>query len=292
MAQASSSPIARMHSLALVCASALSLLSPLTGVISPASSAEADKISLKFDVIAHGTTVYDIGIDYSFSPGEYSAQVSAATTGLVGFFVDEQLEMRASGSLDQSSVRPARFTYRETDSDGRKSTEMRWGAANVDVDRSYDLEEERARAIEQAIDKPLPDPLSGVLNAALSSSGKPCSGTQRVYDGKEVFALNFSYLGQTQFEEKNAAYRGPAYKCQVQYKSIAGLSKKKAERNRANPPVYTVWFAPVHAAAANRDLLVPIAATGTMKGRSVRIIARKASVNGTPLAKSARAATE
>ncbi|WP_170984576.1 DUF3108 domain-containing protein [Rhodoligotrophos defluvii] len=252
------------------------------------AAAQAEKITLDFDVIAHGTRVYDIGVEYRLSREGYTAVLNAETTGLVGFFMDEQLQMQASGALTSSSAQPARFTYSQAEGKDRRTAQLRWTASRVEVERSYSLDEDRRRDLERAVEKTLPDPLSGVLNALLPSPGKVCAGSQRVYDGKEVFELSFSYLGTTQLQEKGSGYRGPVHQCRVQYKSIAGLSKKRAARNRANPPVYTVWFAPVHASSLGRDILVPVAASGEMKGRAVRIVAREATIDGKPLKSEAR----
>jgi hypothetical protein len=256
----------------------------LTGGQAPALSAAegARNVELKFDIIAHGTRAYDLDIVYKLSPSDYRATARAATTGLVGLFVDEELNMAAMGSLSSGRVRPANFRYSAREGSEKKTAQVSWDGGSVKVDRSFRMSREREEDLNQAVDKSLPDPLSGILAASMASGDKPCSGRQRVFDGKEVFELSFSYLGQETVKSAGA-FEGPAHKCRVQYKSVAGLSKKRMAKNHSNPPVFTILFATVEGPAGN--LLVPVAGSGELKGKKVQIVARHAKVDGKPLGK-------
>lgn len=239
-------------------------------------------VELKFDILAHGTRAYDLGINYHLSPSDYRASARAATTGLVGLFVDETLTMAANGSLGKGAVRPASFKYSSREGKDEKTARIRWDGGSIKVDRSFKMADAREHDLNEAVDKSLPDPLSGILAATMSPSGQPCSGRQRVFDGKEVFELSFSYLGRENVND-SGAYRGPAYKCRVQYRSVAGLSKKRMAKNHANPPIFTILFAGVDGPSG--ELLVPVGGTGEIKGRKVQIVARQATVDGKPIGK-------
>ncbi|MGF7158424.1 hypothetical protein FHS85_000034 [Rhodoligotrophos appendicifer] len=252
--------------------------------VSIATAEPSEKISLRFDVISRNTTVYDIGIDFQLSPTRYTAEATAGTTGVIGFFVDEQMTMSAQGALADATARPAHFIYNEKSGKELGSAKLSWSDARIDVDRSFKIDEDRAQDLDDVVTPALADPLSAVLSATLTASDSPCSGSHRVYNGREVFDLAFSHLGKTTFEgDDGGVYRGPVHKCEVQYLPVAGLSKKKMKRYSANPPTYTIWFAEVPVPALGRDILLPVAARGKIKDTDVKIIARTASIDGRPL---------
>ena len=60
------------------------------------------------------------------------------------------------------------------------------------------------------------------------------------------------------------------------------LSRKKHAKRSANPPVFTVWFAPVPIQSLGREILIPVAAAGTLKGKTFTAFATTAAIAGRP----------
>lgn len=250
----------------------------------PATSAQSEQVSLTFDLFTKGTRVYAIDLDIDLAPSAYKARLDAQTVGLASWFIDESFTMRGAGALTGNAARPASF-YERKDEDGEsKSVEVAWSGGNVTARRSYTLDEDRAAAVERAVSADMPDPIAAILTHAVANAGNPCRGSQRIYNGKEVFDFDFTFVKEDSFGSDDAGvYRGTAYQCTVEYKAVAGQSERKLRKLAKERRIYRVWFAPVESEALDRALLLPVAATGKVKGRDVVIYTRAATIAGRPL---------
>lgn len=266
-------------------AACLAALALAAGVLPPGEAAgdPGEIISLRYDLYARGARVYEIAIDFQVSPKSYSAKAEAKTSGLIGLFVDDQLSMSARGAIDSGKARPASFNYQEKDRKGVETAQLDWAGSEIRVARNYELKQDRAAALAEVVSPKLSDPLSAILTSGITASNAPCTVTERVYNGKEVYDLVFSYVKEDRFGTDDAGvYRGPSHQCLVVYKPVAGLSEDKMKERTKNPPTYRVWFAPVASKALGRELLFPVAATGKVKEHDVVIFTRQATIAGQP----------
>jgi hypothetical protein len=116
--------------------------------------------------------------------------------------------------------------------------------------------------------------LSALLRFAVAqgmAGAKPCSGTLRTYDGRDVADLSLGLV------EKN----GGTYHCKLTYKSIAG---RDVENNEGETVSYGLWLAPVSVPSSETPLYVPVRLTGSFNHLPVTVEASGVSVNGSDVA--------
>ena len=112
------------------------------------------------------------------------------------------------------------------------------------------------------------------------SSAKPCGDTVRVFDGRRRYDIELKYEGQDKLKS-DSGYSGPAVKCTVTYKQLAGF-KPNLNKGKALP-VITAWFATFDSAAGGpvKKFVVPVKImTDTPYGVALGH-ARKITVDGT-----------
>lgn len=267
------------------CARGLAAAAVLSaGLGGEALAAPTEPLSLSFELFAKGVRVYAIDFDADLGPSGYKADIKARTVGIASWFIDESYTLRASGRFAAEQARPAHY-YDRKDEDGEsKTAEVNWAGGKVSAKRSYKLDSDRAAAVQKVLTPAIPDPVSAILTRAIDMADQPCKGAQRIYDGKQIYEFVFSFVKRDDFGEQDAGvYRGPSYQCKVEYKPVAGQSERKLKRLAKKRQIYRVWFAPVASKALGRDILLPIAATGEVKGHEVVIYTRAATIAGRPL---------
>ncbi len=105
---------------------------------------------------------------------------------------------------------------------------------------------------------------------ANSQQDKPCSGSFRAYDGKDVFDLSLS-------PDKP---EGKKIKCKLTWTPVAGEAIKKGEKQES----YGMAIAPVQL-ASGRVLHVPMQITGRSNGLKVTVTVSSVTVDGREITK-------
>jgi hypothetical protein len=205
--------------------------------------------------------------------------------GVGKLFADFRLEMSTTGVVEQGIPQPVNFTMKSAKDDERKSVAMRWSSdALPRAERSFSVPAERAAAVDQVLNPAMPDPLTAVLQHALTAQSKPCKGTLRAYNGAEVQELKLTYLGKDEIAAtRDGAYSGPAFKCEVVFVPVAGYAEKKLKKLLSKPPTYIVWFANVVSPTTSTRFLIPVRAIGKAGKRRFEILASDAEMSGRPL---------
>jgi hypothetical protein len=234
-------------------------------------------LDLRYDLYISGLKVFEIGLAGEISPQGYKSSASMRPKGVGSFFSDDETDMRTAGTVAAGKPTPASFEMRLK---GDRRYAVSWsGSAPLKTVRSKPLSESREKSLNAALDGPLADPLTAVMRLALSADGTKCALSERVYNGKEVYELALSPAGDGKAE---GAYAGPAQRCKLSYRTIAGFSEKAMQKNRKSPPDITLLIAPV-AAKDGKPLTLIVGASGTIDGRSFTARLAKASMAGAPL---------
>lgn len=255
--------------------------------MAPAVAQDAEQINLDYDFYGNGIRVLTLGFDAEMKDSGYSVRYSLKTKGLASLFASGNTKALSTGEVLDTSIRAVKYASVSDGAKGKREITVAWdGKKNPTTVRSYDLGQRKSGAIAKALQPDFPDPVSAMLQTTLFDSDKPCESSFTVYDGKHVFELNFSYIGRDTVEDSSSGvYSGPAYKCELTYRPIAGLSKKKMKKALAEPqPPFTIWMAPFAAPGRDdRPLLIPVRATGRMKWANLDIYLRKGKATGAPL---------
>jgi hypothetical protein len=270
----------RCHRTMPAIAAALALIS------GGALAQDADTLNLSYGIYVSGSRVYKINYTASLSSDHYQTSVSMGPKGLGKLFSDYKLQMTSKGVVADGLPQPTSFASDSEKDDEKKRIEMTWSSDDLPkADRSFGMSPERAADVEAVLKPQTPDPLTAVLHHALRSDQKPCTGTLRAYNGAEVYELAFKYLGQEEIAaNREAAYSGPTFKCEVVFVPVAGYAKKKKKKLLVQRPTYTVWFAAILSPTTSTKLLVPVRAIGNTGKRKFEIVAFEAKISGKPLA--------
>jgi hypothetical protein len=244
-----------------------------------------ETINLDYDFYGNGIRVLTLGFDASVTDRAYKARYALKTKGLASLFSDGSTIAVAQGAIRRDTVAVRQFESESDNDKGKRVVTITWDERrNAKTVRSYDLGSRKSSSIRKALEPGIPDPVSAMLQATLFDAGKPCESAFTVYDGRHVFELRYAYQGRGTVSSDNGLYSGPAYKCTLTYKPVAGLSKSKMRKAREEPqPPFTIWLAPFKSPGLGQELLIPVRAEGRMKWANLEIYLRKGKVAGSPL---------
>jgi hypothetical protein len=174
-------------------------------------------------------------------PRAYNIASRAEAAGIVGWFVDYNLTISATGSVTDAGLRPSH--YDSFNKDGKKNRRVlvdflpddvvttatpRFGDMGVPP-ASHDQKMEAM------------DPLTAIVQLTLAADAtpaNPCGGPIRAYDGKQRYDLKLTFVERIAY--RSDAYTGPALKCDVEYVELAGFKDKTPEQ-RAKDRKDVVW---------------------------------------------------
>lgn len=247
-------------------------------VAGAAAAAEkpTEQLYLKFHLRSFGMRIATLKFEIDVTPKTYLVKSRMKTKGLVDFIKGSRFIATAKGIRKKSALRPLQFDITTKNSKtGTRDQVIKWNAKRMPaVSRSWQIGDFKTATMAQAIKPKMPDPLTAMLTATLQSSKNLCRDQFRVINGKTVFDMLYSYVGNDRFSADHpGVYRGQAHRCQVLYRPVAGLSKKKLAKLRTKPnqgtDTFTIWMAPVKSDQLGRVLYVPVGGSATFDGRRV-----------------------
>lgn len=164
-------------------------------------------------------------------PSAYNIASRAEAAGIVGWFVDYNLTISATGAVGPDGLRPTH--YDSFNKDGKKNRHVLVDFTPDDVvttatPRFGDMGFPPA-SHEQKMESM--DPLSAIVNLTLggeATPANPCGGPIRAYDGKQRYDLKLTFVERIVY--RSEAYTGPALKCNVEYVELAGFKNKTPEQ--------------------------------------------------------------
>ena len=253
------------------------ILAVLLGGLTNAQAEANALLKTTYEVNVGGITVLDIKYRLEMSPAGYQSRAEIETRGVAIFFSDYQMKMKVSGSFGDGQATPAEYTSRRKKKDKTKEITLNWSSNG----RPSTSGGRFSKQIEAALTPASVDPLTAVFRAGTVSKGTPCQTTQRIYDGREVFDLRFTFVQEVKAGDSwPGAYRGAAYECRLTYEPVAGKNAEKFREANEPPATYTVWLAPV--AMAGGSLLIPVRATGILDGLRFMAYTSRAEIGGRP----------
>ena len=207
----------------------------------------------------------EINQEIDLAQASYSSVMSLRSKGMAGMFMKVETDMKTTGSIVEGVPVPTSFRIAQKDRRARVSFDH---ANKPEAVRDPDLKPNKAEAIDAALAEPAVDPLSAILQQGFAGEDQVCSGSERVYNGREVTEYRFERLDEGQFGKSDASvYRGPVIRCRLAYHMIAGFSDKAMAKNRAEPVIITFWVRePVETSAAGKPLMIVVAVNGKSTG--------------------------
>ncbi len=250
----------------------------------PARAGEV--VDMRYDLEIAGTRVMDIGYRLDLDKAGYQSALSAESRGVLDMFSSINLDMAGKGRFANGMPVPQSFVWGKSKNGKDKEIKVAWQADHLPVaSRSFAMKGDRVQAISEHLTRGMPDPLTALLKQGVLAGSKPCAGTERVFNGKEIYDLAFSFDKPDSFSASDGGvYRGPAVKCLVTYRPVAGVSQKTLLKRQADPLRFSIWFAPV-ASRTMGTIHVPVAVAGRLNGTGAvfTALASHATLAGAPL---------
>ncbi len=257
----------------------------LLGTSPAPAQAATDDINLKFDVYSGNIRIFKISLGMLVGGANYKVNASIKSKGLVSLIAKTKIKLNAEGKTKGAKLRPSAFSSNSKTKGRKRKISIGWDKKQYPkAKRNFDLSKDKRKDLANTVKPGMVDPLSHMVRRIVNPGGaKPCTGTERVYDGKVVGEYKYRMLAKTKFgANAGGAYHGKALKCELRYRAIAGLSPKKRAQQAKNKPVFTIWYAPVNGNSG--QLYVPVAADGKLSGRAFAMRLSGGSVSGKSLA--------
>lgn len=261
-------------------------LSALAAGLGSARADSGGKIETSYDVNVRGLTVLKIRYSSEISAAGYRSQASIKTKGVVTFLSDYRMTMEASGAFADGQFSPQQYASRSEKNDKEKTVDLKWSKGALASGHQAIKNPEIQADINSALTPGVSDPLTAIFRIGTSSGGNPCKAVHRIFDGKEVFELRFSFKREAMLDDSfPGAYHGKAYECQASYLPIAGRYAAKFKKNKEDPETYNIWLAPIGADASGGSRLVPVRATGRLDGMKFEAYSSRLEIDGRPFKK-------
>lgn len=258
------------------------VLSVLTAGLGSARADSVGKIETSYEVNVRGITVLDIKYTSESTASGYRSQASIETRGVAAIFSDYRMKMAASGALVDGRTSPAQYKSRSDKKEKTKAVEVNWSQGAVLASETVKNPVTKAE-LDSAISTGVTDPLTAIFQIGSSPSGRPCQAVHRIFNGKEVFELRFSFQGEAVLDESfPGAYHGKAFACRATYVPVAGRYATKFRKRNEEPPTYSVWLAPIGEGVAGESRLIPVRATGRLDGMKFEAYASRVKIDGRP----------
>jgi hypothetical protein len=204
-------------------------------------------LELDYKAYVGGLHVLSFQARVGLGAADYRGQVRLRSDGLLAKLVDFSLEAEAAGLAGSEGLLPRRFNvasqWRESTGRLVEITYAENGAAALRVEPP--AEEDDRDEVPAALRRDTLDPISAVLSLVrrLADSGS-CKGEVAVFDGRRRYDVSTRDLGRTTLEASDIApYGGPAIRCGITFRPIAGFWRK-ARGDRSEDAQVDVFLAP------------------------------------------------
>jgi hypothetical protein len=275
---------------ALVFAAAATAFADDTAKVQPVSTKSdaapaqgpTSSIQLVWQVYLGGFNLGNIGIKSSFAGNGYSAVSRLKTAGVVNSFYEAVIDANSVGVVAGTGLQPQKYDSNTVNEKQSQKVGLAYTAAGVQLESDPPYNTDRFPVTDEQKRDTL-DPLSGLvysLSGVSITPDKKCGDTVRVFDGRRRYDIEFKYAGQDNVKT-DGGYVGPAIKCTVTYKQLAGF-KPNLNKGKALP-VITAWFATMESASGGpvKKFVVPVKImTDTPYGVALAH-ARKITIDGT-----------
>jgi hypothetical protein len=224
-----------------------------------ASKGPASTVQLVWQVYLGGFNLGNIGIKSSFSGNSYSAVSRLKTAGVVNSFYEAVIDATSIGALNGAGLQPQKYDSNTNNEKQNQKVGLTYTPAGIQLFSDPPYNTERFPVTEEQKRGTL-DPLSGLvfaLSGVSHTADKPCGETVRVFDGRRRYDIELKFVGNDKVKT-DGGYSGPAVKCTVTYKQIAGF-KPNLNKGRGIPTI-TTWFAALESNSGGpvKRFMVPV----------------------------------
>lgn len=224
-----------------------------------AAPGATSSVQLVWQVYLGGFNLGNIGLKTSFTGNGYSAVSRLKTAGVVNSFYEAIIDATSVGTVAGGGLQPQKYDSNTNNEKQNQKVGLTYTQAGIQLfsDPTYDV---KRFPVTDELKRGTLDPLSGIvysLSGVSISADKPCGDTVRVFDGRRRYDIELKFNGKDKVKT-DGGYSGPAVKCTVTYKQLAGF-KPNLNKGKALP-VITAWFATIDSNAGGpvKKFVVPV----------------------------------
>ena len=215
-------------------------------------------VQLVWQVYLGGFNLGNVGLKTSFTGNSYSAVSRLKTAGVVNSFYEAIIDASSTGVVASTGLVPKKYNSNTNNEKQNQKVDLIYTAAGIELFAEPEYNVARFPVTEDQKRGTL-DPLSGIvysLSGVSHSTSKPCGDTVRVFDGRRRYDIELKFEGQDKV--KSDGYSGPAIKCTVVYRQLAGF-KPNLNKGKTVPSI-TAWFATIESSSGGpvKKFIVPV----------------------------------
>jgi len=237
-----------MKSSILAGAVALALLAAPSQAQTPAAPTSSDlNLSLTYDGRLY-VKILSVELEQQAGQSDFQTRMRVLAQGPLALFKKLDVLATSRGAVEQGAAKPATFNYVSKSGSKQRTLSADWTGRDVETNATPAFSNmgvppaTRSQRLESA------DPLTALMRMALAD--QPCSGSARIYDGKQRYNLNMSRLGAGKLndDQKAMGLENPI-RCLAKYEKVAGFKPNKtaAEQDAVSMRDMTISFARVGA---------------------------------------------
>ncbi len=216
-------------------------------------------VQLVWQVYLGGFNLGNVGLKTSFTGNSYSAVSRLKTAGVVNSFYEAIIDASSTGVVANTGLLPQKYNSNTNNEKQNQKVDLTYTKAGIELFAEPEYNVARFPVTEDQKRGTL-DPLSGIvysLSGVSHSASKPCGDTVRVFDGRRRYDIELKFEGQDKVKS-DGGYSGPAIKCTVVYKQLAGF-KPNLNKGKSVPSI-TAWFATIESSSGGpvKKFIVPV----------------------------------
>lgn len=232
-------------------------VTPVSATAQPAGPTST--VQLVWQVYLGGFNLGNVGIKSSFTGNSYSAVSRLKTAGVVNSFYEAVIDATSIGAVNGAGLQPQKYDSNTNNEKTNQKVGLTYTSAGIQLFSDPPYNTERFPVTEEQKRGTL-DPLSGLvfaLSGVSHTADKPCGDTVRVFDGRRRYDIELKFVGNDKVKT-DGGYSGPAVKCTVTYKQLAGF-KPNLNKGKAIPTI-TTWFAAMESNSGGpvKRFMVPV----------------------------------
>ncbi len=219
----------------------------LVALLTPAWAFAEQPVALRLNYDAHlgGVRVLSVAALARFAGGAYDLEVASRTVGVVGWVGDWKGNSFTKGTVGEDGLRPASHRADSVWRSEPRFVELTYGAdRSVAVAAEPPPDKDDRDPVPESMTRGTVDTLTAIMGLVRSfaNDGK-CAGAYPAFDGRRRYDIQIEDAGAAVLEASSySAYAGPARKCRVTTKRVAGYWKGRG--NDAAEQQGFVWMAP------------------------------------------------
>ncbi|MGK9171482.1 DUF3108 domain-containing protein [Inquilinus limosus] len=208
----------------------------------PGPAAADANTRMTYDVYVGGVRMLEVTSGLSLGADRYDVDLSAHVVGIAATFSDWRSNVRSSGTLGGTQVRPARNVVERINGDDARTTTITFlGGGRMDVEVVPSKKPKREQTIPPEHLVNAVDPLSGVVSIlqALRVGAEACNGQVPVFDGRRLYRADLTDGGTVMLQKAGQGmYGGAAQRCTLSLTPTVGDFNFGDERRTTRPTEY------------------------------------------------------